>query len=59
LKGNDYIKFVTEQVVSYLDLPAEERQKRKLDRKNTNSNFSNHWFGVLPFAIKSLRKKAE
>nr|WP_068671897.1 YqzE family protein [Oceanobacillus sp. Castelsardo] len=59
MKGNDYLKFVTEQVVSYLDLPAEERQKRKSERKNMGSGFSNHWFGVLPFAIKSLRKKAE
>lgn len=59
LKGNDYLKFVTEQVVSYLDLPAEERQKRKSNRKNISSGFSNHWFGVLPFALKSLRKKAE
>ncbi|WP_085991917.1 YqzE family protein [Oceanobacillus senegalensis] len=58
MSGNDYIKFVTEQVVSYLDLPVEERKKRKSQQKEETS-ISNRWFGVLPFVLKSLRKKAE
>ncbi|RKQ37778.1 YqzE family protein [Oceanobacillus halophilus] len=57
MSGNDYIKFVTEQVVSYLDQPAEERKKRKNNPKTTG--LSNRWFGVLPFVLKSIRKKAE
>ncbi|WP_156290810.1 YqzE family protein [Oceanobacillus salinisoli] len=59
MSGNDYLKYVTEQVVSYLDLPTEERRKRKLEQKKAPGGLSNRWFGVLPFVIKSLRKKAE
>lgn len=59
MSGNDYLKYVTEQVVSYLDLPAEEKKKRKSEQKQTTPGFSNRWLGVLPFMIKSIRKKAE
>lgn len=58
MSGNDYIKFLTEQFVTYMDLSPEERKKRKTDH-NERTSISNRWFGVLPFAIKSMRKKAE
>lgn len=59
MSGNDYIKYVTEQVVSFLDLPAEERKKRKLEQKQITASYSNRWLGVLPFMLKTIRKKAE
>lgn len=59
MSGNDYIKYVTEQVVSYLDLPAEEKKKRKMEQKQTSPSFSNRWLGVIPFIFKIMRKKAE
>lgn len=57
MKSNDYIKFMTEQFVSYLDSPAEERKKRKTEQSTTG--ITNRWFGILPLALKSIRKKAE
>lgn len=59
MSGNDYLKYVTEQVVSYLDLSAEEKKKRKMEQKQTMPSLSNRWLGVLPFMIKTIRKKAE
>lgn len=61
IKGNDYVKFMTEQVVSYIDLPKEERRKKRLEQKaqRTQVTIGNKWFGVLPVAIKSMFKKAE
>ncbi|MFD1850613.1 YqzE family protein [Oceanobacillus bengalensis] len=58
MSGNDYIKFMTEQFVTYLDRPREERKKRKLEQK-VSYGVSNYWLGVLPFVLKSIRKKAE
>ncbi|WP_047980093.1 YqzE family protein [Ornithinibacillus contaminans] len=61
MKGNDYVKFMTEQVVSYIDLPKEQRQKRKSDSKAQKNQpmLGNRWFGVLPVAIKSIFKRAQ
>lgn len=61
IKGNDYVKFMTQQVVSYIDLPKEERRKRRLEQKaqRIQVTMGNKWFGVLPVAIKSMFKKAE
>ncbi|MEN2766000.1 YqzE family protein [Ornithinibacillus xuwenensis] len=61
MKGNDYVKFMTQQVVSYMDLPKEERKKRRTDIKAQRNHLpiGNRWFGVLPVAIKSIFKRAE
>lgn len=58
MKSNDYIKYMTEQFVSYLDSPVEERKRRKTNQKSSKG-ISNKWFGVLPLALKTIRKKAE
>lgn len=36
----------------YVDTPKEERQKRKLERKEHRASTSQHWFGVLPLGLK-------
>lgn len=57
MSGNDYLKFMTEQVVSYIDLPAEERKKRKKKEKSSKPAYSSRWLGVLPFALKVFLRK--
>ncbi|WP_404453404.1 YqzE family protein [Oceanobacillus kapialis] len=57
MSGNDYLKFMTEQVVSYIDLPAEERKKRKKKEKSSKPAYSSRWLGVLPFALKVFFRK--
>lgn len=52
---------MTEQVVSYIELPKDERKQRKLEHKaqRLHPPIGNRWFGALPFAIKSFFKRAD
>jgi hypothetical protein len=61
IKGNDYVKYMTEQVVSYIELPKDARKQRKLEHKAQRPQppIGNRWFGALPFAIKSFFKRAD
>lgn len=55
MKSNDYVKFLTEQFVTYIDKPKDERKKEKT--KKEQSVYSNNWFGLFPFTIKLLLKR--
>lgn len=55
---NDYTKYVTEKVVTYLDMTDEEKKKNKAlkqERKNP-TRLSSHWFGILPLSLKLFKK---
>lgn len=55
---NDYVKYVTQQIVKYMDTPKAERLQHKQKNKQTESlPYSNRWLGILPFAIKLFMKK--
>ncbi|WLR49761.1 YqzE family protein [Bacillus tianshenii] len=51
MSTNDYVKFVTQQIVSYMDQPKEERQRIKQERLESQPPALNRWFGVIPFAL--------
>ncbi|SES83326.1 YqzE-like protein [Oceanobacillus limi] len=56
--SNDYIRQMTERVVSYMDLPADERRKKRKEHKTKKQQTGvNRWFGVLPQAIRISFKK--
>lgn len=57
MSGNDYVKFMTQEIVRYMDTPQEERKKQKETKKASKSDLSSRWFGVLPFAFRLLLKK--
>ncbi|MUV39653.1 uncharacterized protein JNUCC1_03537 [Lentibacillus sp. JNUCC-1] len=54
---NDYVKFLTETLTSYIDQPKEDRKQHKKDKAEPRSALSDRWFGVLPFAMKLFRKR--
>jgi hypothetical protein len=54
---NDYVKFVTQQIVGYINQPKEERKQKRIQRKMEQSPFVNRWFGILPFALRLLIRK--
>jgi len=56
MKTNDYIKFLTEQFVSYVDQPKETR-KIQNKRPNYEQNNMNKWFGLVPFALMMTIKR--
>lgn len=42
---------MTQQVVSYMDQPKEERVNQRAQRKATKQPFLFRWFGIVPMAI--------
>jgi hypothetical protein len=60
LSTNDYVKYVTQQIVKYMDTPKETRKQQREERKHIETSttfYSNRWLGVLPFAIKLMMNK--
>ncbi|ASK63210.1 YqzE family protein [Virgibacillus phasianinus] len=58
MSGNDYIKYITGQIIAYLDLSTDEKKARRKEHKTSKHSFSNRWLGMVPFAMKMLWKKA-
>lgn len=48
----ELIKILTREFVVYVDTPKEERLKRRLERKESRTSWSEHWFGILPLGLK-------
>ncbi|WP_413463201.1 YqzE family protein [Bacillus sp. B1-b2] len=57
MKTNDYVKFLTQTFVQYMDQPREERQKLKEEKKGNKEPFMLKWFGILPYVIASSFQK--
>lgn len=57
MKTNDYVKFMTEQIVTYMDSPTEEKKQKKREKQEEKELFASKWFGVLPLALKVFREK--
>lgn len=57
MKTNDYVKYITQTVVKYIDQPKDERIKLKQQRKDEKASFWFRWFGILPYALIGLMKK--
>lgn len=57
LSNNDYVKYMTQRIVKYMDTPKDQRKKQKEERKQQDIAYSNKWFGVLPFAFRLLIQK--
>lgn len=58
MKTNDYVKYLTQTVVKYIDQPKEDRIKYKLTKKEEKEPFLFKWFGILPYIFYyNMRKK--
>lgn len=58
MSGNDYIKYITGEVTAYLDMSTDEKKARRVKQKKSQATLSNRWFGMIPFAMKMIWKKA-
>ncbi|ADC48409.1 MULTISPECIES: YqzE family protein [Alkalihalophilus] len=54
---NEYIKFITQQLVLRLDQPKEVRKQEREARKAERPPFAYRTFGIIPFAISLLFKR--
>jgi hypothetical protein len=61
MKTNDYVKYMTQTIVKYVDQPKDERKRLRTERKETKASFWYRWFGILPyvlyFEVKKRRKR--
>lgn len=55
MSGNDIVKYVTTEIVKYAEMPKEEREQYKLEkkakRKESQFFLSSNWFGLVPFSL--------
>ena len=51
MKTNDYVKYVTEQLVNYMDKPKEVRKELKTQKKLERDPVVTQLFGVIPLSI--------
>lgn len=46
ITGQEYVQYLTERVVSYMDMPLEQRKELKQTAKATREPWLLRWFGV-------------
>ncbi|MED3624655.1 YqzE family protein [Neobacillus thermocopriae] len=57
MKTNDYIKYMTQTIVKYVDQPKDERRRIRLEKKQRKASFWYRWFGILPYILYSEIKR--
>ncbi len=54
---NDYVKYVTEQLVIRIDQPKEVRQAQRAEQKARKPSFAYRAFGMLPIGVTLMLKR--
>ena len=54
---NDYIKYLTEQLVKLINHSTDDSQFTEEQEMDQVRAYSNHWFGLFPFSIKFLKRE--
>ncbi|MBO9129672.1 YqzE family protein [Bacillus sp. 165] len=57
MSTNDYVKFVTQQFVTYMDSPKADRQQKRAQKRMEKEPFLVRWFGVLPLSVALYYRK--
>ncbi|MCO7126831.1 YqzE family protein [Sporolactobacillus shoreicorticis] len=53
MKSDEYVRFLTEQFVRYMETPRDERAKARMEHKANRPPLRNQLFGQIPDAIES------
>lgn len=57
MKTNDYVKYMTEQLVSYVDQPRDVRKAIKAEKKEYKAPMSFRLFGLIPIAFSIAKER--
>ncbi|GGE46685.1 hypothetical protein GCM10011391_26910 [Pullulanibacillus camelliae] len=57
MNSNDYVKYLTEQFVQYMNQPRTERQSLRQEKKGARPPVRYHLFGMIPYAFSHYIKK--
>ncbi|MDQ6419019.1 YqzE family protein [Paenibacillus sp. LHD-117] len=49
--GNDLVKFMTQQLVTYMETPAETRKQAKTSARAAREPWLTRWFGWGPISL--------
>lgn len=59
--GDKLIRYITQQVVSFLDTPRTSRTESRRRNRSSREQWAFRWFGLVPYALsfwyKNVRKK--
>ncbi|WP_079530264.1 YqzE family protein [Halobacillus hunanensis] len=55
MKKNEYVQFLTEEMMKYMHRTKQEKHDRKIQR--TSKGSSSYWFGIIPFALKMMKRR--
>ncbi|WP_028559962.1 YqzE family protein [Paenibacillus pinihumi] len=50
--GTEWVKFMTERVVDYIETPREQRKQTRLEAKAAREPWLIRWFGLAPLGLK-------
>ncbi|RYM02200.1 YqzE family protein [Sporolactobacillus sp. THM7-7] len=53
MKSDEYVKFLTEKFVRYMQVPREERRKARREQRAARPALRNQLFGQIPDAIEN------
>ena len=59
MKTNDYVKYITQTVVQYIDQPQNERKKLRQEKKEQRATFMYRWFGIVALRFYAPAKRKE
>ncbi|MGV3488840.1 MAG: YqzE family protein [Tuberibacillus sp.] len=57
MKSDDYVKWLTEQFVQYMNQPRNVRKDKRELRKKQRNPIKNEMFGLIPNAISHYAKQ--
>jgi len=50
-KSDELVKYVTEQLLHYMETPREVRKQNRANYKAAREHWKYRWFGMLPAAL--------
>jgi hypothetical protein len=50
MSSNEYVKYLTQRIVKYMDTPKIERKATKPHKEH----WVNRWFGMIPMSLKMM-----
>ncbi|UKS23937.1 YqzE family protein [Paenibacillus sp. HWE-109] len=58
-KSDELVKYITQQVVTYIDTPKDVRQQAKAINKEQREDWQTRWFGMLPLAARMMLEQVK
>ena len=57
MKTNDYVRFITQEMVKRMDQPRDILEEEKARKKQEREPRASKWFGMIPMSISLWMKK--